>query len=197
MTPMRYLPLTPDDRAEMLAVIGAPSIDALFVDVPERRAPGRPGRPAAAPRRAGGRARAGAAGGAQPAGRRGAVLLRRRGLSPPCAGQRRPHHPALGVPDQLHALPAGDRPGHAAGAVRVPDPGRGADRPAGGQRLDVRRLDRLRRGGDDGRAGHPARQGGALRRPAPALRRGRCARWPTPPASRPSACRPPSTPRRR
>jgi glycine dehydrogenase subunit 1 len=31
---MRYLPLTPADRSEMLAVIGAPSIDALFVDVP-------------------------------------------------------------------------------------------------------------------------------------------------------------------
>ena len=56
-------------------------------------------------------------------------------LSPPCAGQRRPHHPALGVPDQLHALPAGDRPGHAAVPVRVPDPGRGADRHGGGQRL--------------------------------------------------------------
>ena len=32
---MRYLPLTSSDRAEMLAVIGAPSIDALFADVPE------------------------------------------------------------------------------------------------------------------------------------------------------------------
>jgi len=31
---MRYLPLTPADRAEMLAVVGAPSIDALFADVP-------------------------------------------------------------------------------------------------------------------------------------------------------------------
>ena len=31
---MRYLPLTPDDRARMLGVIGAPSIDALFADVP-------------------------------------------------------------------------------------------------------------------------------------------------------------------
>jgi glycine dehydrogenase subunit 1 len=31
---MRYLPLTADDRAEMLAAIGAPSIDALFEDVP-------------------------------------------------------------------------------------------------------------------------------------------------------------------
>ena len=31
---MRYLPLTPADRTEMLGVIGAPSVDALFVDVP-------------------------------------------------------------------------------------------------------------------------------------------------------------------
>ena len=31
---MRYLPLTPADRSEMLAVIGASSIDALFADVP-------------------------------------------------------------------------------------------------------------------------------------------------------------------
>jgi glycine dehydrogenase subunit 1 len=31
---MRYLPLTPADRAEMLGVIGAPSVDALFADVP-------------------------------------------------------------------------------------------------------------------------------------------------------------------
>ena len=32
---MRYLPLTPDDRAAMLAAIGAKSIDDLFVDVPQ------------------------------------------------------------------------------------------------------------------------------------------------------------------
>jgi glycine dehydrogenase subunit 1 len=31
---MRYLPLTPDDRAQMLGVIGVDSIDGLFVDVP-------------------------------------------------------------------------------------------------------------------------------------------------------------------
>src|SRR5687768_3106864 len=31
---MRYLPLTPTDRAEMLGVIGAPDVDALFADVP-------------------------------------------------------------------------------------------------------------------------------------------------------------------
>jgi glycine dehydrogenase subunit 1 len=32
---MRYLPLTPDDRSEMLRKIGATSIDALFRDVPK------------------------------------------------------------------------------------------------------------------------------------------------------------------
>src|SRR3977135_665542 len=31
---MRYLPLTPDDRREMLARIGAADIDALFADIP-------------------------------------------------------------------------------------------------------------------------------------------------------------------
>src|SRR3977135_3050751 len=31
---MRYLPLTPDDRTEMLARIGAADIDALFADIP-------------------------------------------------------------------------------------------------------------------------------------------------------------------
>ena len=32
---MRYLPLTDTDRSEMLSVIGAATIDHLFVDVPE------------------------------------------------------------------------------------------------------------------------------------------------------------------
>ncbi len=38
---MRYLPLTPDDRAAMLARIGAPDIDALFRDVPRAAVVGR------------------------------------------------------------------------------------------------------------------------------------------------------------
>ncbi len=33
---MRYLPLTEADRRDMLAAIGAPSVDALFRDVPEK-----------------------------------------------------------------------------------------------------------------------------------------------------------------
>ena len=32
---MRYLPLTESDRRDMLAAIGARSIDALFEDVPQ------------------------------------------------------------------------------------------------------------------------------------------------------------------
>src|SRR5690606_27336189 len=32
--PMRYLPHTPDDRTDMLAAIGAKSIDGLFADIP-------------------------------------------------------------------------------------------------------------------------------------------------------------------
>ena len=35
---MRYLPLTPDDRKAMLAKIGAPTVDALFRDVPREAA---------------------------------------------------------------------------------------------------------------------------------------------------------------
>ena len=38
---MRYLPLTCDDRAAMLAKIGAPDIDALFRDVPKAAVVGR------------------------------------------------------------------------------------------------------------------------------------------------------------
>src|SRR5262245_1115141 len=33
---MRYLPLTDDDRRAMLGAIGAPSVDALYGDVPEK-----------------------------------------------------------------------------------------------------------------------------------------------------------------
>ena len=34
---MRYLPLSPDDRAGMLAKIGVDHIDALFADIPSDR----------------------------------------------------------------------------------------------------------------------------------------------------------------
>ena len=67
---MRYLPLTDADRRAMLAKIGVADIDALFADVPDGQAARRAARPAEGQGRAGGRARAGPAGGAatSPAG---------------------------------------------------------------------------------------------------------------------------------
>ena len=54
---MRYLPLTDADRSAMLDVIGAPSIDDLFADVPEAaRLAGPIARPAEPCQRDGGRA---------------------------------------------------------------------------------------------------------------------------------------------
>ena len=121
---MRYLPLTAADRRDMLAVIGAKSVDELFSDVPAS-------------------ARL-AAKVADLPDHQGELEVERafqayaaKNLSPASvpffigAGayrhhvpvDRRPHDPARRVPDLLHALPARDRAGHAAVAVRVPDPG--------------------------------------------------------------------------
>ena len=77
--------------------------------------------------------------------------------------------PALGVPDQLHALSARDHAGHAAVSVRVPDPGRAADWHGCRQRLDVRRLDRRGRGGADGASRHAPQEGGGVGRAASAI----------------------------
>ena len=118
-----------------------------------------------------GGARARRDGGEKYRGGIGAVFPRRRRLSPPCSRDRRSSDPALGIPDELHALSAGNRAGHAAGPVRIPDAGRRADGHGGRQRLDVRRLDRLRRSDADGASPDAAHQGGPLRRPASAIRR--------------------------
>ena len=150
-TLMRYLPLTDADRREMLASIGAKSVDELFRDVPQSARLG--GKVAGLPDHPGELEveRAFQAYAAKNVRRRiGAVLHRRRRLSPSCAGDRRLHDPARRVPDLLHAVPARDHARHAAVPVRVPDPGHAAHRHGGGQRLDVRRLDRRGRGGADG-----------------------------------------------
>ena len=170
---MRYLPLDAADRAAMLARVGVPDVDALFADIPaDKRIDGLLDLPLAASEMEVERILSAMAG-AQPRGRVRAVLSRRGRLQAPHSGDRRPPDPALGIPDQLHALPARDRPGHAEGPVRVPDPGRDADRHGGRQRLDVRRLDRLRRGDADGAPADEAREGGAVGRPASAIRRRR------------------------
>ena len=62
---------------------------------------------------------------------------------------------ALGVPDAVHALPARDQPGRAAGDVRVPDSDLRADRPAGLQRVASTRA----------RAPSPPRAGSRTRTP--------------------------------
>ena len=58
---------------------------------------------------------------AQHVGRRRAQLPRRRDVRPLRARADRPDHQALGVPDPVHAVPARDLAGQAAGDVRVPD----------------------------------------------------------------------------
>jgi glycine dehydrogenase subunit 1 len=119
---MRYLPLTNDDRAAMLAAVAATSIDDLFVDVPaEARLdgpiPGLPTMPAnwrsnATWRRSRGENR----------GRRRRPSSSARA---PIAIMSRPasiiDHPARRVPDRLYALSARNRAGHIADAVRVPE----------------------------------------------------------------------------
>jgi glycine dehydrogenase subunit 1 len=87
---MRYLPLTDADRREMLSVIGAKSVDELFRDVPAsaRLAAKVGGLPDHQGELEVERAFQGfAAKNLSPAS--SAVLHRRRGLSPPCAGDGR------------------------------------------------------------------------------------------------------------
>ena len=55
--PMRYLPLTDEDRAEMLARIGVADVDDLFADVPADQLRPRAAQPAAPQGRDRGRAR--------------------------------------------------------------------------------------------------------------------------------------------
>ena len=121
----------------------SPSVDELFRDVPAVGA-ARRGLSICRRTRASSRssARFGRMAAQERRRRRGAVLPRRRRLSPSRAGGGRSSDPARRIPHLLHALPAGDRAGHAAIPVRIPDPGGAAHRHGGGQRLDVRRLDR-------------------------------------------------------
>ena len=87
-------------------------------------------------------------------------VARRRGAVVPGRGRHAAHHPvggrhaaaALRVVHELHAVPAGDLAGHAAGDLRVPDHRVRAVRPRRRQRVDVRRRVGGRRGGADGAA---------------------------------------------
>ena len=174
---MRYLPLTDADRTRHAGQDRRRRHRRPVRRHPEGQASRRPRRPAARPRARWRWSGSWPARGAERAGRLGAVLRRRRRLQAPRAGDRRPPDPALRVPHLLHALSAGDRAGHAAVPVRVPDAGGDADRHGGGQRLHVRRLHGGGRGRADGASRHQAAQGGAGRQPASALSRDHRDAW--------------------
>ena len=140
----RYTSATETDRQEMLAAIGVESIDDLFADVPEGV---RLGRPLDLP----------------PGKPEQEVYAHLRDLAAKNtsaedemtflgAGMYDHYVPALidsilrgRSSSPLHALPARDQPGRAAGDVRVPDGDLRADGPAGLQRLRLRGPERRRR----------------------------------------------------
>ena len=164
----RYTSATPDDRARDARrdrrLLGR---RALRAD-PRAAAP----RPAAGAARRDGRGRglraAGSAGRAQRRRRSAGLLRRRRDVRPLRAGDRRRDHLAQRVPHPVHALPAGDLPGRAAGDVRVPDGDVGADRAAGLQRRPLRGALLGRLGGLPGDGRDQARQVRRLPRRPPA-----------------------------
>ncbi len=121
--------------------------------------------------------------------RRRAQLPRRRHVRPLRARADRHADGALGVPHALHALPARDLPGRAAGDVRVPDRDLRADRPAGLERLDLRGPLGGRRRRLPGKAAQRPRAPRRQRRAAPAHDRRRCAPTPTATTWRSSRCR--------
>src|ERR1035437_587396 len=138
---------------------------------PRGGAPGPGSRPAPGAPRAGGLRAPARARRAQRQQRGRAELPRRGDVRPLRARADRHAHRAFGVPDALHALPAGDLPGRPAGDVRVPDGRLRAHRPARLQRLDVRGPLGGGRGGLPGQAAQRARPLRRQRGAAPALDR--------------------------
>ena len=124
----RYTSATDADRQEMLEAIGVDTIDDLFADVPEGVRLGRaldlpPGKPE---QEVYARLRDLAA--KNTSAEDELSLPRRRDVRPLRPRADRLDPAALGVPDSVHALPARDQPGRAAGDVRVPDGDLRADR---------------------------------------------------------------------
>ncbi len=154
---MRYLPKSDDERRQMLAEIGARSIDDLFAMIPAEYRLDRdlnvPRQQAESeiidvlPR------------GRQEERHRLRELSGRRRLSPLPSRDHRLASAARRVSYQLHAVPGRDHAGHTAGHLRVPDHDCRAHRHGRGQRQHVRRLYRRGRGGDDGHARHRPPQG--------------------------------------
>ena len=140
----RYTSATDADRREMLAAIGVDSIEELFADIPRALRLDRPLALDAGLSEQEVYEELRALAGAQRLDRGRGVVPRRRDVRPLHPGAGRLDHPALGVPDPVHAVPARDLAGRAAGDVRVPDRDLGADRAAGLERLGVRGAERGR-----------------------------------------------------
>ena len=179
----RYTSATETDRQEMLDAIGVESIDDLFADVPEGVRLGRaldlpPGKPE---QEVYAYLRDLAA--KNISAEDELNVPRRRDVRPLRPRADRLDPAALGVPDAVHALPARDQPGRAAGDVRVPDGDLRADRPAGQQRVRLRGPERRRRRRLARAHAHQEDPLPGLRGPAPALAarrwRRRAAGWGT------------------
>ena len=172
----RYIPHTDDDIARMLRrrrqtdgrlAVRAHS-GAAARDAPARHRAARRELAAEAPRRDRRALQAGDR--IDLSRRRGAVVPRRRRHAAHHPVGRRHAAPAQRVVHELHAVPAGDLAGHAAGDLRVPDDGLRGLRPRRGQRVDVRRRLGGGRSGADGAARDRAAARARRRRGASALR---------------------------
>ena len=152
----------------MLAAIGVDSIEDLFADIPAApaaRAAARRSAPGLSEQEVYEELRALAARNVSTEDEMS--FLGAGHVRPLRPGAGRLDHRALGVPDPVHALPARDLPGRAAGDVRVPDRDLRADRPARLQRLGVRGSERGRRGRLRRQAGQrPPPPRGLARRPS-------------------------------
>ena len=175
----RYTAVTAADLEAMLAAIGVGSLEELFDrQIPAGVRLGRAARPArrACPSRRSTRTCA------TLAARNTSAPRTRSASSAPgmydhyVPARRRHAAWALGVPDALHALPARDLPGRAAGDVRVPDGDLRADRPAGLQRVGLRGPQRGRRRRLPGQAGQRQARASSSRAACTRTRARRCAR---------------------
>ncbi len=146
---MPFIPHTEKDTQEMLAAIGAESIDDLFDEIPpELRIEHLHGVPEAHNEMEISRLMR------ERAAMDGSPLCfhRRRCLRAPYSGGRLGHCNARRVLQCLHAVPGRGEPGHAADHLRIPDDDHRADRARCQQRVAVRRCVGAGRGGTDGGA---------------------------------------------
>ena len=169
---MRYLPKSDEERRQMLAEIGAASIDDLFAIIPAEY---RLDRDLAVPRQ---QAESEIVDYFRAAGQKNATDYASFLGAGAYRHYRPGHHRFAGaarrVPHQLHALPGRDYAGHAAGHLRVPDHDRRAHRHGRGQRQHVRRIDGRGGGGDDGGARNGPAQGRCRVHGSSRIPRGAC-----------------------